>query len=238
MIKLKYLILFTAIFAFFPFGNTVSASAPVKGNAQTPLKIANKLSKELGQLQSLSFAFTQTTQGQLSGRTKQAGGYAYFARDEQKTVMRWNYLTPDRQVIISDGVELIMYFENLNQMIVAPADRLQQDVTYSFFTGANNIEEKFIVSESDEIIENSLDSPVYDVIRLEPRSTESQVKDIRLWVENLQQIRRIEIVDNFETKTTINISQIEENGLSSGAQLADMELFKFTPPEGTEIIRQ
>lgn len=238
MIYIKNLVLFTAI-SIFLLNSTVVA-APSKGGEQpqTPLEIANNLSKKLGQLQSLSFAFSQRTQGQLSGRTKQAGGKAYFARDERNTMMRWNYLAPDRQVIMSDGVELMMYFENLNQMIIAPADRLQQDVTYSFFTGGGNIEDQFIVSESDEIFEDTPDSPAYDVIRLEPRSAESQIKDIRLWVENLQQIRRIEIVDNFETKTTINISQIEENSLSSEAQLADMELFNFTPPEGTEIIRQ
>jgi len=204
----------------------------------SPLETAERLSERLGQLSSLSFTFTQQTKGQISGRTKQASGHAYFVKDGDKTRMRWNYLAPDRQVIISDGQELIMYFENLNQMIIAPADQLQQDVTYSFFTGKKNIDDEFIVSDGGEIIESAIGSPQYEVIRLEPRSTDSQVKDIRLWVRDFKQIQRIEIVDNFETKTTINIDNIEENTLSSEGKVIDKDLFSFTPPPGTEIIRQ
>ena len=153
-------------------------------------------------------------------------------------MMRWNYLAPDRQVIISDGDKLNMYFENLNQMIIAPADQLQQDVTYSFFTGAKDIEDEFIVSEGGDIQEGVTDVTGYDVIRLEPRSTTSQVKDIRLWVKDQKNIQRIEIVDNFETETVINISNIEENSLTREGKLINKELFNFTPPAGTEIIHQ
>ncbi len=206
--------------------------------SRSPLEVAQGLSDRLSKLSSLSFNFTQQTMGQISGRTKQASGHAYFVKDVDKTRMRWNYQAPDRQVIISDGKELIMYFENLKQMIIAPADQLQQDVTYSFFTGAKNIEDEFIVSEGGEIQESSADLPMYDVIRLEPRSTESQVNDIRLWVKDLKQIQRIEIVDNFETKTIINIGHIEENSLVNNGKPTSKDLFSFTPPPGTEIIRQ
>ena len=82
------------------------------------------------------------------------------------------------------------------------------------------------------------DVPQYEVIRLEPRSTDSQVQDIRLWVKDLKQIHRIEIVDNFETRTIINISHIEENSLTSEGKPTIKDLFNFAPPPGTEIIRQ
>lgn len=214
---------------------TVALAAVEPGS---PLEIASKLSKQLSQLSSLSFTFTQQTMGQISGRTKQASGHAYFAKESGKTLMRWNYLAPDRQVIISDGNKLIMYFENLSQMIIAPADSLQQDVTYSFFTGAKEVTDEFIVSEGSDLEEGSTELPNFDIIRLEPRATDSQLKDIRLWVRDQKHIQRIEIVDNFETKTTINISNIEENSLTREGRLIDSQLFSFTPPAGTEIIRQ
>lgn len=215
-----------------------AATSLADESLRSPLEIAKRLSERLGQLSSLSFNFTQQTMDQISGRTKQASGHAYFVKDKDKTQMRWNYQAPDRQVIISDGKRLTMYFENLNQMIIAPADQLQQDVTYSFFTGTKDIEDEFFVSEGGQIEEDSTDLPLYDVIRLEPRSTDSQVKDIRLWVKDLKQIQRIEIVDNFETKTIINISNIEENSLTSAGKLTNTNLFSFAPPPGTEIIRQ
>ena len=235
IVYLPCLILFTVLFGF-SAANTSNALADQEPSS--PLEIAEKLSDRLGQLSSLSFAFTQRTMGQISGRTKQASGHAYFAKDEGKTRMRWNYQVPDLQVIISDGNELIMYFENLSQMIIAPADTLQQDVTYSFFTGAKEIEENFIVSDGGSIEENADTLPLYDVIRLEPRSLDSQVRDIRLWVKESKHIQRIEITDNFETKTIINISNIKENSLTSEGKLINRELFRFSPPAGTEIIRQ
>jgi outer membrane lipoprotein carrier protein len=228
-------ILFPIILLFFLVSVGTSLADEISAS---PLDKAKKLSEHLGQLKSLDFNFTQQTRDQISGRTKQASGRAYFMKNNDKTQMRWNYLAPDRQVIISDGTKLMMYFENLNQMIIAPADQLQQDVTYSFFTGAKNIEDEFIVSEGGEIEEGSAELPTYDVIRLEPRSMESQVRDIRLWIKDLQQIQRIEIIDNFDTKTIINISNIEENSLTGDGQQRDKDLFSFTPPSGTEIIRQ
>ena len=228
-------LLFPVLLTFCLFHVTAGLADERPGS---PLEIAKRLSERLGQLSSLSFNFTQQTMDQISGRTKQASGHAYFAKDQDKTQMRWNYQAPDRQVIISNGKKLTMYFENLNQMIITPADQLQQDVIYSFFTGTKDIEDEFFVSEGGQIEEGSSDLPLYDVIRLEPRSTDSQVRDIRLWVKDHKRIQRIEIVDNFETKTIINISNIEENSLTSDGKHMNTDLFSFAPPPGTEIIRQ
>lgn len=201
-------------------------------------EIAKSLSRQLGELASLSFSFNQKTEGQISGRTKHASGKAYFVKRDESTKMRWNYLTPDRQVIISDGEQVTMYFANLNQMIIAPADQLQQDVTYAFFTGQSNIDERFIITQ--DIVEQDLGETVVDheVIKLIPRAPTSQIQYVRLWVTDRRHIRRIEIVDNFETITTILLSNIEENSLTKDGELLNRQLFSFTPPEGTEIIRQ
>ncbi len=200
--------------------------------------IAKSLSRQLGELSSLSFSFNQTTEGQISGRTRRASGKAFFVKRDESTKMRWNYLAPDRQVIISDGEQVTMYFANLNQMIIAPADQLQQDVTYAFFTGQRNIDEKFIITQ--DIFEQDLGETAVknEVIKLIPRSPNSQIQYIRLWAADRRHIRRIEIVDNFETTTTILLSNIEENGLTNNGKLLNQQLFSFTPPEGTEIIRQ
>lgn len=202
------------------------------------LEIARSLSDQLSRLDSLRFTFTQTTSGQLSGRTRQASGQAYFVREGETTRMRWNYQPPERQVIISDGEMLTMYFENLKQMIIAPADRLQQDVTYSFFTGKKDIEDEFIVQpaivEADSF-EELRDS---EVIKLIPKSFDSQISDIRLWITGDRQLKRIEIIDNFETVTILNLNEIEENSLTRNGELIDKNLFVFEPPQGTEIIRQ
>lgn len=202
------------------------------------LETAKHLSQHLDSLTSLSFQFTQRTTGQMSGRPRQASGTAYFVKIDNEAKMRWNYSAPDFQVIISDGKTLSMYFERMKQMIVTPAESLQQDVTYSFFTGSGNIEADFLILSGAEEMEQELYDHGFEVIKLIPRAPTSQTKDIRLWVTNTSQIKRIEIRDNFDTITLLNISNIEENSLVKDGVLTNTALFDFTPPEGTEIINQ
>jgi outer membrane lipoprotein carrier protein len=202
------------------------------------IETAKRLSQHLDSLSSLSFQFTQRTSGQMSGRPRQASGTAFFVKNETDAKMRWNYSAPDLQVIISDGITLSMYFEQMKQMIVTPAESLQQDVTYSFFTGRGNIEVDFLILPGLDQIEQESQDNGFEVIKLIPRSPGSQTKDIRLWVTAASHIKRIEVRDNFDTITVLNISNIEENSLVKDGRLINTALFDFTPPEGTEIIEQ
>ncbi len=218
------------LFLLIPIFSSVAAPAD---NSQ---EVARILRQHLDSLSSLSFNFTQSTKGQMSGRPRQASGKAFFVKNDKASKMRWNYSAPDLQVIISDGTILTMYFEKLNQMIIAPADSLQQDVTYSFFSGHGSIDKDFLIfpgQENSEPLELG-----FEVIKLVPKSPTSQVKNIRLWITDTTQIQRIEIRDNFDTITLLNLSHIEENNLVKNGQLINTDLFTFTPPEGTEIIRQ
>ncbi len=204
----------------------------------TPLQSARQLRAHLSTLSSLQFSFTQNTSGQMSGRARAASGTAYLVKDQDGARMRWDYHTPDSQVIISDGITLSMYFEKLKQMIIAPADSIQQDITYQFFTSEGNIEADFIVDDGIRETTTTETSSAYTVIRLTPRSPTTQIKDIHLYFTEKNHIKRLEIRDNFNTLTLLNLSNIEENTLVKNGTPVDDKLFSFTPPEDTEIIHQ
>jgi len=51
-------------------------------------------------------------------------------------------------------------------------------------------------------------------------------------------IERISIRDHLDTRTTLTLSAIRPDALAGLAPAAIGELFSFTPPAGTEIIRQ
>lgn len=215
----------------------VPALAENEADTTSALESAEELRSHLTRLESLSFTFTQQTRGQLNPRAKKATGEAFFVKDGVSARMRWNYQAPDRQVIISDGSTLSMYFEGLQQMIIAPAESLQQDVTFTFFTGTGKVADDFIV---DRIIaENTIEDgqKQFEAIKLIPRKPSSQIKDIRLWIVDGTRIKRIEIRDNFDTITLLNLSNIKENHFLSKESLP-ADFFHFTPPKGTEIIRQ
>ncbi|MFV0437179.1 MAG: LolA family protein [Desulfopila sp.] len=207
-------------------------------NEESPDAIAQRLQKKYDQMTSLSFAFKQQSQGQLSGRPRTGSGTALFYKRGKTSRMRWNYTTPDRQVLISDGTTFSMYFAELQQMIITPADAIDSDLTYTFFSGRGHIDQQFhILPPDQEFSQNDSDPKLPRIIKLVPREPQSQVQSIHLWVDQDSLIRRIAIKDHFDTTTQLNLSDIKVNGLS-GTPAEIGRLFTFTPPKGTEIIHQ
>ncbi len=230
-------------FCFFLFFTLFSGSAAAL--AESPEAVASRLQNRYDKIQSLSFDFTQSTRGQLSGRPKKGSGQAFFVKppaDSKNSEiipagkMRWNYATPDRQVLVSDGINFSMYFSSLEQMIITPAEALQKDLTYSFFTGSGNLLEDFTILPPDQNYAAVQDKT--EVIKLVPKAKKSQVALIHLWVTENSLIRRMEILDQFDTLTVLNFSNLKVNTLDAGDKDLMKQLFQFTPPEGTEIIHQ
>ncbi len=211
-------------------------SLSVSSQAETPVEAATRLQNKYDTIQSLSFDFVQQTRGQLTGRPKTGRGRAYFVKNTNPGKMRWNYTDPDRQVLVSDGETFSMYFESLQQMIVTPAASLEQDLTYSFFTGSGNLLADFDISTGDSKMTNPEEQTV--VIKLTPKIKQTQVASIQLWITEDSLIRRIEILDLFDTITVLNFSNLQINAMDLNDKAMLAKLFSFTPPENTEIIQQ
>jgi len=206
---------------------------------ESPEAVATRLQNRYDSIKALTFDFIQDTKGQLSGRPKKGRGQAFFVKvptDKGITgKMRWNYSSPDKQVLVSDGINFSMYFESLQQMIVTPAKSLQQDLTYSFFTGSGNLLQDFTILPPDQYKEPSEQMAI---IKLIPKARHSQVAAIHLWVTSDSLIRRIEILDQFDTITVLNFSNLKVGAIDTKDSALMIQLFSFTPPDGTEIIYQ
>jgi len=232
---LRYIPVIVTLFTLF-MTPSLLWSAP-SGN-EYPDDIAARLQKKYDRMTSLSFAFKQQSHGQISGRPRTGSGTALFYKTGQTSRMRWDYTSPDRQVLISDGKTFSMYFAELHQMIVTPADSLESDLTYTFFSGHGRIAEQFHVLPPDpEFMQDETNPSMPRIIKLVPKEPQSQVQAIHLWVDGDSLIRRIEIMDHFDTITRLNLSDIKVNPLH-GTKTELNRLFTFTPPEGTEIIQQ
>jgi len=208
--------------------------------AQTeyPLDIARRLQNRYDHLASLGFHFDQQVTGQMAGRDKAASGEAWFLKSPDGGRMRWNYANP-RQVLIRDGQEFSMYFQELKQMIITGADSLDQELAYSFFSGRGNLERDFHILPADqEYGIQDYQKAAKKIIKLVPKKEQAQVQDIHLWVNADSLIERIVIRDHLDTRTTLGLSAIRPDALAGLSQEAVRQLFSFTPPSGTEIIRQ
>lgn len=222
------------VFLAFPIVSTVQA----EGNStEAPEDIAERLQARYDKIRSLSFNFTQNTSGDMTGRPRRGTGKAAFAKLKDKSYMRWDYTSPDKQVLFSDGELFSMYFDKLKQMIVTQADTLDANLTYSFFTGQGILKQDFHFHPADDdfLSENNAE---FKVIKLIPKTAQSQVQDIHLWVTPESLIRRINVRDHFGTITVLNFSDIKVDSLVDKPPEELLYFFSFVPPAGTEIIRQ
>lgn len=150
--------------------------------------------------------------------------------------MRWDYITPDHQIIISDGETITMYFEKNNQMIISNArDYLQSDVTYSFFSGTGDILKDFDIDEAD--FKNTRENS--HLIKLIPKSTHPHVSYIHAWItDGIFLLEHLQIVDHFDTVTDLFFESLEIDSNSYGDREITKDIFSYTPPPDTEIIKQ
>lgn len=225
----------TQLFVFlFVISTTLTSQAT---ETEYPEDIAARLQLRYDQMKSLSFNFNQDTRGEITGRPRKGAGTATFLKGDTKSRMRWDYLSPKKQIILSDGNQFYMYFEELQQMIISPAENLENDLTYSFFSGRGNLKNDFHIRPADPDLESD-PTLGFKVIKLIPIIPHSQVQDIHLWVNADSLIRRIHIQDHFGTITVLNLSDVFPNALNDKPQAEIDTLFSFSPPEGTEIIQQ
>lgn len=232
----------TQVFAFFFLLFSALCCSPASAFAadsvEYPEDIAARLQARYDAMHSLSFSFFQDIQGEMSGRARQGSGRAIFVKKDGQARMRWDYSAPEEQVLISDGETLSMYFAHLKQQIISPAAALDNDLTYAVFTGKGMIKRDFHIRPADED-EQSTNENEYKVIKIIPKTQQSQVQDIHLYVTGASLIRRIKLRDHFGTITVLNLSDLEVDGVEKGRSAAEVEaLFTFSPPPGTEIIRQ
>ncbi len=220
------------VFAIF---SIIFSTAPdTRASSDDAIRVVNLLA-HLRSLNTLTFTFNQMTASELSGRSRDAHGTGTLLRTEDGVAsMRWDYLQPDKQVIISDGTTLSMYFAKLNQMIISSTDALKQDITYLLFSGNADITSLFTVTRliSEQEIGKS---EGLELFKLVPKSHAENVQSLLLWAGTDNTIRQIEVMDSFDTRTTLSFSNISKNGLSLSEAVS---LLQFTPPKGTEIIRQ
>ena len=208
--------------------------ALVTAQEMDSLEIAQKLQSTYEKALNLVADFKQTTAMKFSSRVRQGSGTMIFRKPGR---MRWDYRSPDYQVLISDGETISMYFEKSNQMIVSNArEYLQSDVTYSFFAGTGDILKDFDVSEPD-LVTDSKDNSF--LIKLTPKSSHPHVSSIHAWISHDSfLIKHLQIVDHFETVTDLFFFNILINADHYGSREIKEDLFLFIPPADTEIIKQ
>lgn len=197
-------------------------------NIPTAEEVARRIQTVYDNMDGFQASFSQMTTSSLYRRRLQAEGTVIFLKPG---LMRWDYQSPDYQVLISNGQTIKMYFKKNHQMIVSSAEHfLQSDLVYSFFAGTGNILRDFDIST---VATNIYSSKTTYVIKLTPKKAHAKMKELSLWVSKDDFfIRKISITEHFDTTTDFEFSDSKQVSKKE----VDSSIFDFTPPTGTEII--
>jgi len=209
-------VIFCLSFVFFIIAPLPAAAGGGHGRED----VVSRLEKRYQAIRTLSADFTQLSKG-LSSMDGSEGGKVYFKKPAR---IRWTYKGSVTDEIIGDGKVLWFYQPELNQAFKSQAK--QSDISTDFLSGMGSLRKIFTASIIP-VKRGELE------IKLQPRKTHPQIKDLSLFVD----IKRLLVIkfilkDHYGNTTEVSFSHIKID-----APMRDT-LFVFTPPKGTAVIVQ
>jgi len=183
--------------------------------------VGQRLNSLLSDTRTWKADFVQTVQDEQNRLLQDARGNVYIERPGR---FRWDYRTPTPQLIVADGVKIWIYDEELEQVTVRAMDAAIANTPALLLTHGGAVSEVFVLKDLGR--RDSL-----DWVELTPRAEGATFERFVLGVD-AEQIRVMEMRDNFGQRTTLRFSDAERN------RPIDQSLFRFVPPDGTDVIEE
>lgn len=184
------------------------------------------IQKKYEQINNFQALFTQTSEVKALNKTQNAEGEVWFKKPGK---MRWNYNTPNKDQIVSDGKTLWFYDEDEEQVVETPLVQVSEtQSTTTLLSGLGNIKELFNASFADEGDINLNGGYLVDLV---PKGDEEYNKATILVDEKDMMVNTIFLYDPFGNLTTIKLADMKID-----TEVSD-SLFNFKAPEGTEVVK-
>ena len=179
----------------------------------------NKLEKILGKLNSFNADFVQIVKDSTNQLIDESVGKVMF---QKPNYFRWEYKSPSKNEIISDGEFLYLYDPDLKQVIVSKLDR-RIGVSPAMLLVSDNIHEFF----NTKLISNSINTTQYAAT---PKDLERAFFKRVIFNFNFDQLKEMKVIDNFDNETTIQFFNIIQN------QDINEGKFLFNYPDDIDVI--
>jgi outer membrane lipoprotein carrier protein len=185
--------------------------------------VAAALQRRYDAIKDFSADFTQTYEGGVLRRKARESGKVYIKKPGK---MRWEYVSPEKKLFVSDGSTMFMYFPADKQVMKNPVP--QQDEATSavqFLMGRGDVTRDFTVRYAE-----AADPSVY-VLRLDPRTRQAEYDWLQVAADRESlQFRSLAAGDAQGGRSTFDFANFKEN-----VGLPD-KMFQFSIPRGTEVI--
>ena len=204
--------LYTFHFSLFTLSLLISTTSPAETSALV-------LDEFLTGLDTYSAAFEQQLYDETGMELEKSVGVFYMRRPG---MFHWAYLEPYSQILISDGITLWIYDEDLEQVIIKTVTNQIEESPAAILGGDVKIADHYV------IIEMAPEEGV-NWLELTPRDLESQYETIHLGFKQDHLVKMV-LFDNLGQKNLITFLDSKRNST------LNLELFTFTPPEGIDVI--
>jgi outer membrane lipoprotein carrier protein len=155
------------------------------------------------------------------GITRTRKGTVYFKKVGR---MRWEFAVPSEGTVVSDGKTVYDYEKDLNQVVELPVNKALKSSATAFLLGLGNIRRDFKASLSPAPSSDGLTHVI-----LTPKGGGDTME---LGLDP----KSYDIVNFKLTNQVGSVTQLKFSDIRTNVALDDT-LFKFTVPEGADIVR-
>jgi len=188
--------------------------------------VVDGVQKKYEQIDNFHAAFTQEAEVKALKKVQRADGEVWFKKPGK---MRWNYNTPNKDQIVSDGKTLWFYDEEEQQVIETPLNQVSEtESTTTLLSGLGNIKELFNASFSEPGDINPNGGYLVDLV---PKGDEEYNKVTISVDKKDMMVNTIYLYDPFGNLTTVKLADIKIDGGVSDT------LFDFKAPSGVEVVK-
>ena len=187
-------------------------------------EIAKTVDQHYNSLRSLQAEFTESYRGMGVARTE--SGTLWLKRPGR---MRWEYREPQEKLFVTDDKTAWFYLPEERQVRRAPVKKLDDlRSPLRYLLGKSRLEKEFDGLALAEGVTPTAAGNV--VLRGLPRILQDRVREVLLEVTADGRIVRIVVEELDDSTTEFHFRNLVENSAVSD------ERFRFTPPEGAEVI--
>jgi outer membrane lipoprotein carrier protein len=213
-----------------PFAlGAVLLTVTVSGEAQDLKTIVDGVQARYQQTPHFQARFRQTSTLATLGEKQESKGKVFIRKPG---MMRWEYHDPEKQVLVSDGVNFWVYTPRHNQVIVSRfGEAFRSKTPLAFLAGNGNIRDEFKVQFADNSPDSKKgDSDVFS-LSLRPKAPHPSLRELKLDIRKRDyMIIRSSLIDPFGNVTDIRFAEIRVD------ETLPHNLFTFKIPPGVEIV--
>jgi outer membrane lipoprotein carrier protein len=197
-----------------------AASVPKMSAAE----VAAKVQKAYEAITTFDADFTQQYQMKAFGQTKSSKGHVIFVKPGK---MRWDYVEPKDNVVVSDGATLWSYVAADKQARKMAVKDSQMPTALAFLTGKGDLAKEFNLEMFDagEKFKGGY------VLKATPKVATNLYNYVMFYVDAQSwQVRRVLIVDAQDNRNRFDFDKPKVN------EKVDDSKFKWSPPAGVSVV--